>query len=696
MYTQCPHCNTAIRVTAPLLQQGAGRVECNGCGVTFNALEKLTEDAPESTSRGSRAMLESLDELTGPHEVRIEDTGVEWRVIDEDDIGEDDPSADAGGADAGATGSVRWYIDDDLAEELEAVNDAATSADASEALADEPQPAPAMVEADAQKPLPLATVADGGDVQRYDDNTPLPEDFGIQAEQEPPRRRAEDRIEPRSPEADEAQVDLALGEPDEWKELLGEVGTAAIEDVAQTAAGQHAGEDDAMVAADFPADIDTQFDLQAIELGIDLTGSRHELQLAEDTGNRLELAPESGDGVWASGADGELLLTLETSEQDLATDGLPQFTDDDTDEDADGIAGPDAVAAETSRQQAGDDEAERLRELAFEQELARAFEITLDDEPPPAAEQAATPSGRESPGRDEQYVPPQTDEEMTINLLIDQDLIRLASEQDVFASTHSRGRREDAAHVETIIMEGEFVRHALEAELLEEQQREGERRTEPARPAEPGKGASQKAARDPARVGENELFRDTYVKTRDPVQGGHSDADAHPYRMAAGIALLGLVLAAQVVHAYRESLATWPAFDRTLAPVYRLLGEPVRPDWNIREWQFEATSGQADEAGEVLAISSRVANRSARDMPYPLLHVSLTDRFEEIIGSTMVEPREYLESAADAAGRVPAGGKFSATVRLALPSQDATGFKLNVCYAEAAGRVRCATEAFRD
>ena len=75
------------------------------------------------------------------------------------------------------------------------------------------------------------------------------------------------------------------------------------------------------------------------------------------------------------------------------------------------------------------------------------------------------------------------------------------------------------------------------------------------------------------------------------VRGGRRRTDPPSYRVIAGVAALALVLAAQVVHAYRDALATYPVFDRTIGSVYRLLGEPLNPDWNIKEWQFEATSG---------------------------------------------------------------------------------------------------------
>jgi predicted Zn finger-like uncharacterized protein len=49
MYTQCPECDVAFRVTAQVLKQAAGKVRCGGCGVAFNALAYLSEENPTAT-----------------------------------------------------------------------------------------------------------------------------------------------------------------------------------------------------------------------------------------------------------------------------------------------------------------------------------------------------------------------------------------------------------------------------------------------------------------------------------------------------------------------------------------------------------------------------------------------------------------------------------------------------------------------
>jgi predicted Zn finger-like uncharacterized protein len=741
MYTQCPDCDTTFRVTAPDLQRAAGRVVCVGCTREFNALERLTEDAPAATDRADdeRTILETLDELTGPDEIRIEDTGVEWRVIVEDESADEGLlQADESEAEPDGSSSGRWYIAD-ITGEPDGETDAALDDGADTArpdsdreltpdsrLSDE-SPEPLLEDpgtSSLQESLQLPPAVRDGDAQRYDDNTPLSDDFVDEREPGVPQRRAEDRIEPRSPEADEAQVDLGLGEPDDWMELLDEVGPPSGDNSIESpglgptgealAAGGPSGDDDALADTDvrpmteegefavddgFPSDIDTQFDLQAIELGIDLTGRR--LSLEDGTEDPDEYLRQE-DGPAEEHLDHE--LALESSEDDLATDRAP--LDEATRPAAPrsatlggatphGAASPDGIdesrspTEDTIRPVAGDgeDAGEPQREEAFEQELAVAHSIRLDDE------LTDSPDGQ---AQAEHFVPPATEEEMTINMLIDQDLIRLAEQQNVFASAKEHQRPDSAPYVETIILEGESVRSALEEELLAEKLQESGA-SHVASDRVSGKESATGAAGGKGAAAEDDgIPLDSYMNSKDRVRGGRHRRDSAGYGVMAGTAALSLVLAAQVVHAYRDTLATSAMFEKTVGSVYRLLGEPLIPGWNVREWNFEATSGSTDDMDEVLTISSRIANSSAKPLPYPLLHVSLTDRWEEIIGSKVLEPAEYLAGSADPADRVNPGETFTAVVRVEAPAPEATGFKLNVCYPDTGDRVRCATEDFKD
>lgn len=442
MHTHCPHCGTAFPVTAPALQEHSGRVACGRCQRSFNAVEHLTEDPsddPGATMRPSdKADLDSLKELTGPHEIRIEDTGVEWQVLDEDAFEDTSP--------------------------------------------EEPEP---------QESLQLEVSAESGDNARYDDNSPLPERFAV-AEEAMPRRRLEDRLPPRSPEADELQVDLALDDPEEWIKLL-----------------------------------------------------EDETEIGEAAGNS----------------------------RNSVVDGTE-------------------AAAETSPADSP----------APQQDLSAAVEEEGD-----------------IPGR-------------------------------------SRSPLQEDRIVETIILEGDTVRNLGEADS--------------------DVAATAHWFDADGRAQERRL--------------------AARWSIACGVVILGMALAAQVVHAFRGPLATYDLFERTAGPFYRWLGSPLVPEWNVNAWHFESTRGSTVQSDNVLVISSRLANRGVKALPNPLLHLSLTNRWQETIATAVLEPGEYLDAAEKSRQLVPVGGLIDAIVQVASLPDGATGFKLNVCYPLAGDRLRCKTQDFRN
>ncbi|MGH8549126.1 MAG: zinc-ribbon and DUF3426 domain-containing protein, partial [Methylococcales bacterium] len=47
MYTHCPECNTAFRITTVQLRMGQGRVKCSKCGSLFDAISSLSDVAFE-------------------------------------------------------------------------------------------------------------------------------------------------------------------------------------------------------------------------------------------------------------------------------------------------------------------------------------------------------------------------------------------------------------------------------------------------------------------------------------------------------------------------------------------------------------------------------------------------------------------------------------------------------------------------
>ncbi|MDZ7767686.1 MAG: DUF3426 domain-containing protein [Woeseiaceae bacterium] len=615
MYTKCPECRTAFRVTVTVLRKAHGRVRCGGCSHVFDAIEHLhdeaTGDEPEIGATGvrqrfveqSEELLKSLDELAGPDEIRIEDTGVEWRVFDADDEPGDDVGTDddAPAPDPDATGSVRWHFaagDDDNADNPDDEAGDTRNFDMREEAGEE-TPAPEDDDRQAQAHLELEQDGDpdeqrahrsAGEI-RYDDNTPLPDDeaeqSGSDAADATPGRREEDWQPP--PVADDLQVDLALGEPDDWQALLEEVAT----DRPDNSAGG---------------------------------GAR------EGEGDGPAIAGEAGeDDLTAAAATDSGTADPDTAAAEAQRTGNWMLVDD---------TSPDTV-------QPGD----ASFEAAAEQQLDAAL--------------AEAASGTDH-GDD--------DEQASINLQIDQDLLRAVAEGSESQSGRYRQPDSGASGLfETIVMEGDSIRDTEDDDEDEDDSR----------------------ASDAGAIAVASLESGSVTST-ESAGGDEPTEPASMWPRVAAVVVLGLLLGLQLVHANRATLATWQSFDQVIGPLYRALGKAVMPEWNVRGWQFESTSGSADAADEILTIRSRIANSSAQPLPLPLVHVSLTDRYEEIIGSRVLEPADYLPESSGTNGPVAPGDAFTAVITVASPSAAATGFKLNVCYPFAGEQLRCAIEAFRD
>ena len=767
MYTQCPECSSSFRVTAEVLRQAAGKVRCGGCGCAFNSLDYLSEQKPasavppsegdlagsspepprlqadESPETGSvedsAALLETLDDFSGP-DIRIEDTGIEWRVLGTE-TEEEEETVSTAEDDAGEVtednGSMNWFMDE-----------SPTPVD--EQLSDEPG------DMDAAEIFEPAKSSPSTDEMRFDDNTPLPDDFDFGDEHSDPAPApvVEVRDEPET--TDTERVDLAVGEPEDWEDLLGEVDETGEEYFAEpeTTPGETRERGDARAEAPLP-DMDAQFAAQAEAMGIDLSGiharreqpeseAAEELTIDEELiAAAFETEAESRDEDGGPGEVAETIIaageTRDDSEEHDEPGGDEETRDDSEEHDEPGgdeetrddseehdEPGGDEETRDDSEEhdepggdgetRDDDEEFDELGELEVEEpedlveardselvanteddaRLAAELGLLDEDESEERQPDALLPEEQElEDDRQEQVVPPLTEEEQTINMMIDQDLLAIAVEdEDGFASTIIQKQRaegdepsgaqdresaalkasgggddEEGLQVETIIMEGEFVRDAFEEELLEaERRRSAAAKTEAA--SETDTADIEKQAKPPA---------------NEPVNK----------RMVAGIAVLVLLLGVQFIHHSRESLAVYPAFNNSIGPIYRVLGKPVTPAWDIAGWRFEATKGSTDESDEVLTIYSRIGNKSGEALPYPLINVSLTDRFEEIIGSKVLEPGDYLAENLDTREPVAPGETFGAVISIEAPDATATGFKLNVCYRQPGGRLRCAIDDFR-
>ncbi len=812
MYTQCPECESAFRVTADVLKVAAGMVRCGSCGHAFNSLDFLSEEKPKRrapaipelkpepdeadelqgstipksiSAEQSAALLKTLDQLAG-EDIRIEDTGVEWRVLDDDEeavdeVPEDtssetdlltDPEvtnaffvgdveryraeqdAKAAGEDSAAddvpattdlrgtdesetdshretmvdidanvadvfaedsatpTGNESFYgtLDEQPVAPKDIFHPSATHVD--ELLHSSDTPVDAVLEESAGEtvvdewPEPEAASASAAETTkpvreelRFDDNTPLPDDFldneddDVNGYAALPDEAAEESAQA---EEDELPANVTLGDPDEWQQLLNEfdgllsdakpsdaddVNDGGEPDSTDDAAGDDWGELAEIGGEEQAAGDDEQSEmLEAGDDNVDQHSSEGEAEIHAEHDDEAALELSDGDDDAQPASDGE---AVELVADDEADDDLPDWATQGSDDTHEGDTADDQ----------GDDHAENEADDSIAAEPSELEADNADEEPVDLSsildpdDEGLVDEGEEDPehddsdlpvilnpgeekAEDEFDIPPQSEEEQTINMLIDQDLLSIAREdEDGFTSTIVYEESEDPLSVSSITMQGESL---IEEKILQ---------------METG---SHHVTMDEA---------DGPVPEGSVVIGAATEAQPQSKNKLVGFGILAAVLALglilQAVHQRREQLATDPSMFAILGPVYETLGMPLKPDWDVSQWTIERTQGATDGSDQLLTILSELRNTSSKPMPYPIITVSLTDRYQETIGSLVVGPDAYLDNASVSAEMVGPGQLVEAEIPIDAPSPDTVGYSINACYREDGSQLRCAMADFR-
>jgi predicted Zn finger-like uncharacterized protein len=163
--------------------------------------------------------------------------------------------------------------------------------------------------------------------------------------------------------------------------------------------------------------------------------------------------------------------------------------------------------------------------------------------------------------------------------------------------------------------------------------------------------------------------------------------------LVAGIALLAIALVAQAAHYWRQDLARNPAFGPWLLRAYGALGldAPAPVDLSAFELRQLGAASEPNQAGRI-KVRASIVNRAPFAQPYPVLRLSLQDRFGATIGSRELLPAEYMPGGeANASALLGPAQRADAEIVFVDPGRDAVGFELDVCVAQAAG-LRCSAD----
>jgi predicted Zn finger-like uncharacterized protein len=160
-----------------------------------------------------------------------------------------------------------------------------------------------------------------------------------------------------------------------------------------------------------------------------------------------------------------------------------------------------------------------------------------------------------------------------------------------------------------------------------------------------------------------------------------------------GAVVGGLLLIGQVVHHNREWFVTHPlgSFGGVVRALYTALGTPLPAPANLSAYQLRqwGVTGDPDASG-TLRVRASILNTAPQLQPYPLLRVTLADRFGKRMGTREFEPGEYL--AKPTARMMAPGERVDATLAILDPGKSAEGFEIDVCLRGVDRRISCAND----
>lgn len=163
-----------------------------------------------------------------------------------------------------------------------------------------------------------------------------------------------------------------------------------------------------------------------------------------------------------------------------------------------------------------------------------------------------------------------------------------------------------------------------------------------------------------------------------------------------GVALLMVVLIAQLIHYNRDSLAAHPTYGAQLRALYSNLGDELYPDWAIDDYEIRGSEAIAGESGtDVLDIRTQIANVGLHPVGLPRLRVVLRDRWSNPVAAQDFGARDYAVDPWPTDRLLQPGKVVDAHVSIRDPGSGAQGFELELCLPRRATGLECTDQPFK-
>jgi predicted Zn finger-like uncharacterized protein len=180
------------------------------------------------------------------------------------------------------------------------------------------------------------------------------------------------------------------------------------------------------------------------------------------------------------------------------------------------------------------------------------------------------------------------------------------------------------------------------------------------------------------------------IVATDPPQ---ADAARFPAPLLIGaLTLLLVLLGVQVIHHWRNDLATSPGWYAALQKPYQMLGVKLTPNWDLKAYDLRQLGAAANaDTDNAIRVRISLVNRAVHAQPFPVLRLSLFNRYGKMLAVHELEPREYLPGLTPGPGLMKVAQRIDTEVGVTDAGPEAASFELDVCVASVSG-LRCAND----
>jgi hypothetical protein len=156
------------------------------------------------------------------------------------------------------------------------------------------------------------------------------------------------------------------------------------------------------------------------------------------------------------------------------------------------------------------------------------------------------------------------------------------------------------------------------------------------------------------------------------------------------VLLLAAVLAIQLVHYNRDSLAADPKYGSFVRQLYANLGMALYPTWRLDAFEVRSTEAVAGRSADsALDILANIEVVGPEPVGAPLVRVVLRDRWANPVASRVFDASQYLTDRKARRRLFNPGTVLPVDISVEDPGAEAQGYVVDVCLPNRQSGLQC-------